>query len=119
MPRVLKWGDRLPSSNALEPGSAEAQRKGCSCARDQWLQSDLVDGGCWLHGREATALLAGACLCKSCLREGMHDPDCSVHLADNEALAKAPCDCGLRDGVKKAPAGRLIPDDRSGKTLPN
>ena len=51
----------------------------------------------------AAGLALGICCCASCLREGRHDDWCSVHLADHEALEVPPCDCGLREGVRRTP----------------
>jgi len=41
-----------------------------------------------------------------CEQEDDHDPWCMVRLADLEhlELAERPCDCGLRDGVRRTPA---------------
>lgn len=48
------------------------------------------------------------CPCPSCTADGPHHPDCAVHLADNEAMAVPPCDCGRRDGVPREPENAIV-----------
>lgn len=48
------------------------------------------------------------CTCDTCLREGPHDHWCTVHLADFEDLEVPPCDCGLREGVRRTPANAIV-----------
>jgi hypothetical protein len=47
--------------------------------------------------------MPAVCPCPSCTAEGQHDPWCTVHLADYEHLDRPPCDCGLREGVRRTP----------------
>jgi hypothetical protein len=50
----------------------------------------------------------GICSCPCCLRDGRHDDECSVHLADNEALEVPPCDCGVRTAERTVPANTMV-----------